>query len=322
MVSQKVHKIVFLDRATIGPGVTISRPDFEYAWQDYAQTNSNQVVERLTEANIAITNKVPIDAAALQVLPQLKFIAVAATGYNVIDLEACKVAGVAVSNIRGYAQHTVPEHTFSMILSLRRNLFEYREQVAAGVWQESDQFCFFNRPIRDLHGSTLGILGTGNIAAEVGRIGEAFGMTVNYHSLSGRTDTELQLVDLDTLVTTSDILSVHCPLTEDSDGLINHEVFAKMKNTAILINTSRGQIVVTDDLALALERGQIVAAGIDVVEQEPPPLGSSMMRLTALPNMLLTPHIGWASVEAMQVLADQLIENLNQFVSGQPQNLV
>ncbi len=321
-MTSKKTKIVFLDRATIGPTVNIRPPGFNHEWQEYEQTAAEDVVKRLEHAEIAISNKVAITTAMLSQLPNLRCIAVAATGANMLDLSACKEAGVVVCNIQGYAKHTVPEHTFSTILALRRNLMEYREQVNAGAWQAAGQFCFFNRPIQDLHGATLSLLGTGTIAQETGRLGEAFGMQVQYHSLSDRSDSGLPLVDFESLVSTADVLSIHCPLNESSNAIINAAVFSKMKSTALLINTARGQIVDIQALSDALEQRLIAGAAIDVCDQEPPAHDALVMTLAKRPDFLLTPHIAWASENAMQTLADQLIDNLEAFVAGEPQNVL
>ena len=327
-------RIVFLDRGTIGPGVRIPTPKFEHSWVDHARSKPSQILERLKNTDIAITNKAPVTASTIAQLPTLKMIAVAATGANIVDLDACKKHGIVVSNIRGYAQHTVPEHTFSMILGLRRNLFEYREQVNQGAWQASKQFCFFNRPMHDLHGATLGIIGTGSIACGVGQIAKGFGMTVIYHSLSGResggesgsksglNDFPYTLVDLETLLTTSDVVSIHCPLSDRSEHLINKQSLSLMRPDALLINTARGQIIDIDALAKALNDGEIAGAGIDVLDQEPPAADSTIMNLSKLPNCLVTPHIAWGSIEAMQTLCDQLTEIIEAFVAGKPINVL
>ena len=314
--------IVFLDRGTIGAGVDIPTPKFDHTWEEHDLSKPSQVHERLIHADIAITNKVSITGQTLAQLPDLKMIAVAATGANIVDLDACKELDIIVSNIRGYAKHSVPEHTFSMILGLRRNLFEYREQVNLGAWQAAKQFCFFNRPTHDLHGATLGIIGTGSIACGVGEIGKGFGMTVLYHSLSGRDHFPHNLVDLETLLSTSNVVSIHCPLTAQSEHLINQQTLSLMRPDALLINTARGQIIDIDALAKALNDGEIGGAGIDVADQEPPPADSTLMSLSTLPNCLITPHVAWASVEAMQTLCDQLIEIIEAFIAGKPKNIL
>ncbi len=316
-------KVVFLDRGTIEKSVQIARLSFVHDWLEYRQTSADQVPERLQGADIVITNKVPITAQHLGVLPKLKFIAVAATGVNVVDIDACRKYNVIVSNIQNYAATTVAEHTFAAILSLSRNLTEYREQLLAGVWQQAQQFCFFNRPIHNLSGMTLGIVGTGAIATAVGCLGNAFGMTVIYHSLSGRPKVEQkELVSLDKVFRSADVLTLHCPLNAASNLLVNRHRFEQMKNTALLVNTARGEIVDIEDLEFAIINGQIGGAAIDVAPVEPPPENSALMRLLAQPNFLLTPHTAWASIEAMQELVDQLIENIEAFASGRPLRVV
>lgn len=317
------EKIVFLDASTIGPGVTVGRPDFAHEWQEYDRTAAEEVVSRLSDATICISNKVAITPDMLKQLPQLKLIAVAATGYNIVDLDACKSQGVAVCNIRGYAVNTVPEHTFSLILALRRNLIEYREQVLDGEWVRSDQFCFFNRPIRDLAGSNLGIIGAGALGQSVGRIGLAFGMKVMYLNQHIRTAPDHgQLVSLEQMRDEADILTLHCPLTPETQNIIDADFLAGMKESALVINTGRGGLVDEEALAQALKQGQIAGAGIDVTEVEPAPIDSPMMQVAGLPNVLLTPHVAWASVGGMQTLVDQLIGNIEAFVAGEPRNLL
>ncbi len=317
------EKIVFLDASTIGPGVTVGRPDFAHKWQEYDRTAAEEVVSRLSDATICISNKVAITPDMLKQLPQLKLIAVAATGYNIVDLDACKSQGVAVCNIRGYAVNTVPEHTFSLILALRRNLIEYREQVLDGEWVRSDQFCFFNRPIRDLAGSNLGIIGAGALGQSVGRIGLAFGMKVMYLNQHIRTAPDHgQLVSLEQMRDEADILTLHCPLTPETQNIIDADFLAGMKESALVINTGRGGLVDEEALAQALKQGQIAGAGIDVTEVEPAPIDSPMMQVAGLPNVLLTPHVAWASVGGMQTLVDQLIGNIEAFVAGEPRNLL
>lgn len=318
-----MHKIVFLDTSTIGPGVTVRRPDIPHDWTEYDRTRPDQVVARLQGASIAVTNKVPVRADSLAVLPDLKFIAVAATGFDIIDVPDCQNRGIGVSNIRGYAVNTVPEHTFSLITALRRNLIEYREQVLDGEWVRADQFCFFNRPIWDLSGSTLGIIGAGAIGQAVGRIGAGFGMQVIYHDAYAKAaPTTGPLVSLDQVRDTADVVTCHCPLTSETRNLINAPFLEAMKQTAIIINTSRGGIIDEVALADAIERGSIAGAGIDVAAVEPPGLDTPIMKLARKPNVILTPHVAWASVGGMQTLCDQLIDNIEAFARGAPQNLV
>jgi len=314
-----MEHLVFLDKATLKANVR--RPRFEHTWQEYEQSQEAEVTERLADATIALSNKAPIRRAMLEKLPRLKFIAVAATGYNNVDVDACRERGIAVSNIRNYAIHAVPEHTFALIFALKRNLMAYRDDILRGRWQAESQFCFFDHRIGDLHGATLGIIGAGVLGREVGRIGQAFGMNVLYaQSLSG--DTSLtDRVPMDQLLAESDIVSLHCPLTKATRNLIGERELRLMKPGALLINTSRGALVDEAVLARALQEGWIAGAGCDVLSTEPPRNGNPLLEIRA-PNLILTPHVAWASDEAMQTLADQLIDNIEAFVAGKPQNLV
>lgn len=311
--------IVFLDRSTLQADVR--RPAFEHTWQEYATTAAAQTVERLQDATIAISNKVPVRADALAQLPKLRMIAVAATGYDVIDVPACRERGIAVANIRNYARHTVPEHTFALILALRRSLLEYRQDVERGRWQEVEQFCFFDHPIRDLYGSTIGIFGEGVIGQGTAAIARAFGMRVLFaaHPLAGAGGGEFTPVEQ--LLAESDIVTLHCPLTAENRHMIGLDELSKMKRSAILINTARGGLVDEKALATALKQGLIAGAGFDVLSKEPPKGGNPLLELR-LPNFILTPHVAWASDGAMQFLADQLIDNIELFVRGAPQHLV
>lgn len=316
-------KIVFLDRKTLGPNTVLRNLKTPHEWTDFDRTANDQIIGRLADTQIAVVNKVPITAETLSQLPNLKFIVVAATGTNNIDIEACRMRNISISNIQGYAATSVAEHTFATILSLRRNLIRYREEVIGGRWQEENQFCYFNTPIHDLNGATLGIVGTGAIANAVAKIAKAFGMKVIFHSLSGRMNTKsLTMVGLDELVQLADIISLHCPLNDTSHHLFDEVRFEKMKPNAIIINTARGEIIDIDALERALDTQQIGGAAIDVSPLEPPPSGSPLMRLAPRTNFLLTPHTAWASEEAMQALADQLIDNIDAFLDGSPQNLV
>lgn len=302
----------------------VRRPAFAHEWVDYPATTRGQVVERLAGADIAITNKVPIDAAALAALPSLKMIAISATGTNNVDLEACRARGIVVSNIRGYAEHTVPEHVMSLLLALSRNLVAWRETLQAGAWQRSQQFCLFDHPIRDLHGATLGLIGSGTLGNGVARLAEAFGMRVLRAEHKNATAVRPGYTAFAEVLATADAISLHCPLTAETTGLIGEPELRAMKRSALLINTARGGIVDEAALVRALKEGWIAGAGFDVVTVEPPPAGHPLLdpALLALPNFLLTPHVAWSSRPAMQRLADQLIGNIEAFAAGAPQNRV
>lgn len=314
-----MERIVFLDCDTLR--ANIRRPAQPHEWQDYGVTNSEQVVERLRAATIAITNKVPLRKAALAQLPELKFIAVAATGVDIIDLEYCRQRGIPISNARNYAPHSVPEHVFALILALRRNLFSYRAEIEGGAWQRANTFCLLDYPIRELFDSTLGIIGYGALGREVEKLARGFGMRVLIAEHKGASAVRPNRTSFEETLRTSDILTLHCPLTEETRHLIGASELGEMPRHVLLINTARGELVDEAALAESLRSGLIAGAGVDVLSQEPPTPGNPLLELH-LPNFILTPHIAWASLEAMQTLADQLIANIEAFIIGRPQNLV
>jgi glycerate dehydrogenase len=313
------HHVVFLDRSTLSANVR--RPAFEHAWDDHSTTSAAEIIDHLADATIAITNKVPLRAETLSKLPKLKMISVAATGYDVVDIAYCKAHGIAVANIRNYAVHTVPEHAFALILALRRNLLAYRQDVENGVWQQAEQFCFFDHPIGDLFGATIGILGEGAIGQGTATIARGFGMRVLFADHAPPKAPGVEFTPLDKVLAESDVISLHCPLTPESRNMIGLEEFRKMKKTALLINTARGGLVDEAALIRALDEGLIAGAGFDVLTKEPPREGNPLLELRK-PNFILTPHVAWASDNAMQFLADQLIDNIEAFVDGKSQNRV
>ncbi|UCV20158.1 D-2-hydroxyacid dehydrogenase [Ferribacterium limneticum] len=302
----------------------VRRPAFAHDWVEHAKTAPAQVIERLAGATIAITNKVAIDAAAIAALPDLKMIAVSATGTNNVDLDACRVRGIVVSNIRGYAVNTVPEHVMALLLALSRNLVAWRETLLAGGWQRAEQFCLFDHPIRDLHGATLGLIGSGTLGNGVARLAEAFGMRVLRAERKGATVVRPGYTAFAEVLAAADAISLHCPLTAETKDLIGEAELRAMKPSALLINTARGGVVNEPALIRALKEGWIAGAGFDAITAEPPPADHPMVdpALLSLPNFLLTPHVAWSSRPAMQTLADQLIDNIEAFVAGAPQNRV
>jgi len=315
-------KVVFLDRDTIGPSVSVTRPDVPHDWVEYAKTAAEDVADRIAEADIVITNKAPIRAEALVGASRLKMIAVAATGYDVIDLPAAKARGVTVSNVRGYAVNTVPEHTFALIFALRRSIVGFRQDVIAGEWQRAQQFCFFNHPIRDLSGSTLGIVGRGTLGRSVGRTGEALGMTVVYAGRKGEAKAGEGYVPFDEVLETADVLSLHVPLTPQTRDLIGMPEFRQMKKHPLVINTSRGGLVNEADLVQALNEGLIAGAGFDVLTREPPAPDNPLLAVLDRPNVIVTPHVAWASDEAMQGLWTQVIGHIENYLAGRPTNVL
>jgi glycerate dehydrogenase len=320
--STTTTRIVFLDRATLSPETRLRSPGFPHELEVFERTSPDEVAKRIADADIVITNKVPVRGEALEGAKSLRLVAVAATGYDVVDVKACAERDIAVANIRNYAVNTVPEHTFALILALRRSIIPYRESVARGRWQQASQFCYFDYPIHDLAGATLGIVGDGALGKSVAEIAKAFGMTVLFSDYKGTTGMGPLYTPFDEVMRTSDIITLHAPLLPSTRGMIGAREFALMEKKPLLINTARGGLVDEAALAEALERGRIGGAGFDVVTTEPPPADHVMMRLLEHPNFILTPHVAWASQEAIQGLADQLIDNIEAFWAGEPRNLV
>ena len=309
------HKIVFLDRETLD--ATVRKPNFPHEYTEYAQTAPDQIVERLKGADICITNKVPLREAVLKQLPDLKLIAVAATGTDVIDKAYTTANGITVSNIRNYAFNTLPEHVFALLFALRRNLVNYNTSVRQGRWGYANQFCYFDYPIYDIAGSTLGIIGYGALGKEIEKRAIALGMKVLINDAVPGPN----IVDVATILRESDVVTLNLPLTPQTKNMIGAKELASMKKTASLINTARGGIVDEAALVDALRNGVIAGAGFDVLTVEPPKNGNILLDPT-IPNLIITPHVAWASKEAMQVLADQLVDNIDAFVAGSPRNVV
>ncbi len=312
-------KIVFLDRKSLI--AELRAPAFQHEWSEFEQTRPDEVVARLKNADIAIVNKVRLSADILAQTSRLKMVAVSATGTDIVDLVYCKAHGIVVSNIRDYAVHAVPEHAFMMMLALRRNLLGWRDDLRAGRWQQADQFCLFTRPVNDLFGSTLGLLGYGSLGHGMQRLAEAFGMTVLIAEHRNAAAVREGYTAFDSVLREADVISLHAPLTAETRHMISTREFGLMKSTAILINTARGNLVDEAALADALKSQRIAGAGFDVLSVEPPREGNPLLDLD-LPNFILTPHVAWSSREAMQLLADQLIDNIEAFVAGTPRNVV
>jgi len=321
-MNERNRKVVFLDTDTLPPSIRLPPFSFPVEFTGYPKSAPQDVLDRIRDANIVITNKVPIARHDIERAVNLKLIAVAATGTNVIDLAAARERGVTVSNIRDYATHTVPEHTFALILALRRNLHSYRQSVADGRWQQAGQFCYFDYPIADLAGTTLGVIGGGALGSAVARLGQAFGMTVLSAGRKGEARPAEGKTAFTEVLEQSDVLTLHVPLLPDTKDLLDAPEFALMRRRPLVINTSRGGLVNEKALHHALVSGQIAGAGFDVVSTEPPPSDHIMMKLLEQPNFLLTPHIAWASEQAIQTLVEQLAENIELFVSGKPRNVV
>jgi len=313
------HKIVFLDRKSLI--ASLRTPGFAHEWIDHDQTPASEVAARIHDASVIISNKVKLPGELLAQAPNLKMIAAAATGTDNIDLAYCRDHGIVVSNIRRYAVHAVPEHAFMMMLALRRNLLGWREDVRDGLWQRSDQFCLFTRPVNDLFGSTLGLVGHGSLGQGMRKLAEAFGMRVLISDYRHAATTREGYTAFDSVLREADVISLHTPLTPETRHMISTREFGLMKPTAILINTARGNLVDEAALVEALKSQRIAGAGFDVLSVEPPREGNPLLDLD-LPNFILTPHVAWSSREAMQFLADQLVDNIEAFVAGKPSNVV
>lgn len=314
-----MERIVFLEKDSVH--AVVRRPSFPHVWNEHAQTAPDDLFERLKDATIVIVNKAILHGDLLARLPRLRLIAEAATGTDNIDLAWCRAHKLPVTNIRGYAAQTVPEHVFMLLLALRRQLLAYRADVAAGEWQRAAAFCLFAHPIRDLTGSTLGLFGRGSLGRGVARLAEAFGLRVLWGERKGAATVRPGYISFGTLLAESDAISLHCPMTEQTRGMIGVPELRAMKRDSLLINTARGGLVDEAALVQALREGWIAGAGFDVLSQEPPREGNPLLECQ-LPNLIVTPHVAWASGQAMQVLADQLIDNIEAFVRGEERNRV
>ena len=311
--------IVVLDRDTL-----VNRPfdfDFPHTLSSYGTTEAHETLERIRGADIVITNKVVISAQAFAKNPQLKLVAVTATGVNNVDVEAAKQNGTAVCNIRAYGNESVAEHAFMMMITLMRNLPAYQRDVAAGLWENSPFFCHLGAPMRDLNGKTLAIFGRGNIGKTLATYAQAFKMNVVFAEHKNAQSVRDGYVSFDEAIRSADVVSLNCPLTPQTANMIGEAELQQMKPGAILINCGRGGLVDEAALVAALKYGQIGGAGFDVLTQEPPRDGNPLLK-ARLPNLIVTPHIAWASQEAVNRLFDILLDNINRFVAGNPQNLV
>ena len=312
-------QIVVLDRDTL-----VNRPfefDFPHTLSSYGTTEAHETLERIRGADIVITNKVVISAQAFAENPQLKLVAVTATGVNNVDVEAAKQNGTAVCNIRAYGNESVAEHAFMMMITLMRNLPAYQRDVAAGLWENSPFFCHLGAPMRDLNGKTLAIFGRGNIGKTLATYAQAFKMNVVFAEHKHAQSVRDGYVSFDEAIRSADVVSLNCPLTPQTANMIGEAELQQMKPGAILINCGRGGLVDEAALVAALKYGQIGGAGFDVLTQEPPRDGNPLLK-ARLPNLIVTPHIAWASQEAANRLFDILVDNINRFVAGNPQNLV
>lgn len=314
--------IVLLDRRTFAETIGFPAPGIEHChWREYPTTTPKQLVERAADAEVIITNKVPVGAEALEQLPRLRLIAVAATGVDHIDLEAARTRGVAVCNVGDYATESVAEHVFAMLLALRRQIVHYYRAVLNGDWSRSPIFTLNDRVMDDLAGFALGIIGAGTLGQAVTRLGVAFGMRVWLAERRGAEVTRAGYTPFDEVLRHSDVISLHVPLNADTRHLIGHVELALMKPGAILVNTARGGVVDEAALADALRSGRIGGACVDALSREPPPPDHPLLS-PDLPNLLITPHIAWASRQAQQTLAREVVMNIEAYFRGEQRNRI
>jgi len=314
------HTIVILDGYTLNPG-DLSWKGFEDFGDVtiYDRTEKEQILSRIGSADIVITNKTPLDAQVIAQAPNLRYIGVLATGYNVVDIEAARKRGVVVTNIPAYGTDAVAQFAFAMLLEIAHHVQHHSEAVKAGRWTSQKDFCFWDYPLIELAGKTMGIIGYGRIGQATARIARAFGMHVIAYDVSQQSEYSDVYVDLDTLLGTSDVISLHCPLFESTKGIINKQSISRMKDGVIILNNSRGPLVVEQDLADALNSGKVYAAGLDVVSEEPIKADNPLL---SAKNCLITPHISWAPKESRQRLMDIAVNNLKAFLQGKPQHVV
>ncbi len=315
----KPLKIVFLDRVAIR--TQIRRPNLAHEWFEYPTTAPEELMARLEGATVAITNRARFTEEQLERLPDLKLIAMAATGYDSIDLNLCRRHGITVTNLRDWSTTALAEHAFSLMLALRRQLLLYRAMVEAGEWQRSEFYGLLRDPIPgDLYGSQLGIIGNGHFGQRMAMIGTAFGMRPVIAERKGQ-PVRAGRYSFEEVLATSDVVSITCPLTPETRGLIGAAELAQMKSTALLINCARGSIVDDFALAEALRQGRLGGAGLDVLAKEPPADGNPLLALD-LPNLIVTPHMAFASEHALATMAEQLIANVESFLAGVPRNVI
>lgn len=313
--------IVFLDSSTMGED--FPEPDFSALgnYVSYSYTKPEQVAERIRDAEIVLTNKVCLSAAHVTGAPKLKYIGTVATGYNQVDIAAAAKRGIPVCNVPDYSTHSVVQHVFTLLLALSSQVCELGQAVRNGEWSKKEIFCFWDKPIVELHGKTMGVVGFGDIGSHVAAVAHAFGMKVLAHAPRPKPAPgygPFAFVSLEELFAQSDVVSLHCPLTPENTGMVNAALLRTMKTGAYLINTARGPLVNESDLAEALTRGHIAGAGLDVVSEEPMP-DSNPLRLA--PNCLITPHVAWSSIEARVRLMDAVKENIRCFLDGKAINV-
>lgn len=309
-------KAVFLDRATFISSLVLPKPQgiSDYQVFDSTSNEPTQIIERTKDADIIITNKVVIGRTVIEQLPKLKLIQLTATGMDNVDAQACQQHGVTLYNVAGYSIQSVPEHTFMLMLSAMRAGHYYHKQTTNGTWQHTKQFCLLDMPILDLAGRTLGIVGKGAIGERVGQIASAFGMTVLYAEHRGKTPRNEQYTTFDDVLARADVLSLHCPLTEQTRHLINQDTIAKMQRCPLIVNVARGAIVDTKAITDAIHQQQILGYACDVFDKEPFDDNEPLLSLKDHPRVFLTPHNAWGSLKAQERLWQILRQQVSTFV--------
>ena len=307
--------IVFLDSTAIPKDIPIPRPSFAHTWIEYEHTSSAETIERAKDADIVITSKVIFDRETLKQLPKLKLIAITATGTNNVDIVAAEEMGIAVRNVTGYSSTTVPEHVMGLIFALKHSLAGWLRDQSEAKWPKSKQFCYFDYPITDVRGSTLGVFGKGCLGTEVGRLAELLGMKVLYAEHRNATTCREGYTPFEEVLKQADILTLHCALTETTKNLINQETLSLCKKGAYLINTGRGPLIDEQAVCDALKSGQLGGAALDVLVIEPPEKNNPLIELAkTMPNLIITPHIAWASDSAVTTLVNKVMQNIEEFV--------
>lgn len=316
-------KIVVLDGYTLNPGdITWEGMEALGELTVYDRTKAEDVAARIGDADVVYTNKTPITKETLDACPNVKFIGVLATGYNIVDIAAAKEKGIPVSNIPTYGTAAVSQFAIGLLLELCHHIGEHSDAVKAGEWTSNPDWCFWKYPLVELDGKTMGIIGFGRIGQDTGKIAQALGMKVLAYDAFKRPELETETchyVDLDTLLAESDVIALHCPLFPDTEGIINKDTIAKMKDGVMIINNSRGPLVVEQDLRDALDSGKVAGAAVDVVSTEPIRMDNPLI---GAKNVIITPHISWAPKESRQRLMNIAVDNLKCYVEGKPQNVV
>lgn len=316
-------KLVVLERNSVGTDVDVSCYEQFGEVEYYPNTVAENTAERVKDADIIIANKAPMNENTLKDAPNVKLICLFATGFDNVDLAYCKSRGIKVANVVNYSTAAVVQHTLLLALALEEKLIHYDNYVKSGEYGAQDRFSNFDRPFGEFDGKTWGIVGMGNIGRGVAKVAQALGCKVIFYSASGKsTCTDYERVEFDELLSQSDILSLHCPLSDRTRGLINKEAFSKMKKSAILVNVARGPVVDTQALFEALTQGQIAAAGLDVLEKEPISRDNPLNEIKDSTKLIITPHLAWASTEARERLVAEVVKNIQAFLDGEDRNVV